>query len=62
MVFTGSSFWVRGLPQGFTSKGSSAAYDVYKGQVIVPREREGMAPGDEVDVLLYDDEPREPAS
>ena len=32
------------------------------GAVIVPREREGMAPGDEVDVLLYDDEPREPAS
>jgi molybdopterin molybdotransferase len=29
------------------------------GAVIVAREREGMAPGDEVDVLLYDDEPWE---
>ena len=26
------------------------------GAVVVPREREGMAPGDEVEVLLYDDE------
>lgn len=31
------------------------------GAVIVPREREGMAQGDEVEVLLYDDEPREAA-
>ncbi|MBW2293353.1 MAG: molybdopterin molybdotransferase MoeA [Deltaproteobacteria bacterium] len=29
------------------------------GVVIVAREREGMAPGDEVEVLLYDDEPWE---
>ncbi len=29
------------------------------GVVIVPREREGMAPGDDVEVLLYDDEPWE---
>jgi molybdopterin molybdotransferase len=32
------------------------------GAVIVAREREGMAPGDEVEVLLYDDEPWETRS
>lgn len=32
------------------------------GAVIVPREREGMAPGDVVEVLLYDDEPGEAGS
>ncbi|MCP5039387.1 MAG: molybdopterin molybdenumtransferase MoeA, partial [bacterium] len=31
------------------------------GAVIVPREHEGMAQGDEVEVLLYDDDPREGA-
>jgi len=31
------------------------------GVVIVSREREGAAPGDEVEVLLYDDEPWEPS-
>jgi molybdopterin molybdotransferase len=31
------------------------------GAVIVAREREGAAPGDEVEVLLYDDEPWEPS-